>query len=55
MKKNITRTILLFLVMTLFSSCEVIEGIFEAGVWVGILIVVGIIGLLIWIISRFKK
>lgn len=34
------------------SSCEVIAGIFKAGVWTGILIVAVIVGLLIWIIAR---
>jgi hypothetical protein len=34
------------------SGCEVIQGIFKAGVWVGILIVVGFIALIIFIISR---
>lgn len=37
----------------LFSSCEVIGGIFKAGVWSGILIIVVIIVLIIWLISKF--
>jgi hypothetical protein len=42
----------LFFLITLLSSCEVIGGIFKAGVWVGILIVVAIIGLIVWLIGR---
>lgn len=34
------------------SSCEAIAGIFKAGMWTGILVVVIIIGLIIWLISR---
>lgn len=46
----------IFLLIALFySSCAVVESIFKAGVWVGILIVVGIIGLIVWILSRFTK
>lgn len=46
----------IFLLITLFySSCAVVESIFKAGVWVGVLIVVGIIGLIIYILSRFTK
>ena len=46
----------IFLLLTLFySSCAVVESIFKAGVWVGVLIVVAIIGLIIWILSRFTK
>jgi hypothetical protein len=34
------------------SSCEVIGGIFKAGVWTGILIVAAVVGLIIFIIAR---
>lgn len=34
------------------TSCEAIAGIFKAGMWTGILVVVIIIGLIIWLVSR---
>jgi len=34
------------------SSCELVGDIFKAGVWVGVLIVVAIIGLIIYLVSR---
>jgi hypothetical protein len=34
------------------SSCELVGDIFKAGVWVGVLIVVAIIGLIIFLISK---
>jgi hypothetical protein len=37
------------------SSCELVGDIFEAGVWTGLIIVAVVIGLVIWIISRFMK
>jgi len=37
------------------DSCSVIGGIFKAGVWVGILIVVFIIGIIIWLVTRSGK
>lgn len=47
------------LLSTLFivslESCEVIGGIFKAGVWTGVLIVAAVVGLLIWIIARMGK
>ena len=43
--------VLCFLVVTA-SSCEVIGGIFKAGVWTGVFVVVAIIALVIFIISR---
>lgn len=36
----------------LITSCSVIEGIFKAGVWTGILIVVVIVALILWLISK---
>jgi len=52
MKRNIVLYGSLLWMISLLSSCEVIGGIFKAGVWVGILIVVAIIGLIVWLIGR---
>jgi cytosine/uracil/thiamine/allantoin permease len=38
--------------LVLVSSCAAIEGIFKAGVWSGILLVVVVVALIIWIISK---
>ena len=46
---------LLVLVSTFFTSCEVIGGIFKAGVWVGVLAVVAIVGLVIYLFTRGSK
>ena len=48
----------LFILLPLFSgltSCEVIGGIFKAGVWSGVLIVVLIIALIIFVIAKMGK
>ena len=42
----------LVLLMTVVTGCQAIEGIFKAGMWWGILMVVGIIALVIFIITR---
>jgi len=34
------------------SSCELVGDIFKAGVWVGILVVVAVVGLIIYLISK---
>jgi hypothetical protein len=44
----LTLTLMLFL----FDSCAVVGGIFKAGVWVGVLIVVIVIGVIIWLVTR---
>jgi hypothetical protein len=54
MKKYLTLSFLLMLLMTA-TSCEVVGDIFKAGMGVGIFIVIAVIVLIVWIISRFKK
>jgi TRAP-type C4-dicarboxylate transport system permease large subunit len=49
--KNIISIFLFFLVL-LLSSCQAIGDIFKAGVWVGVLMVVGFIALVIYLITR---
>lgn len=52
--KRIGLIALMATVVSLLSSCEVIEGIFKAGVWSGIIIVVVVVALIIWLISKFS-
>lgn len=42
----------LLLILLSLSSCELIGDIFEAGVWVGVLLVVGIIALVIFLFAK---
>jgi hypothetical protein len=37
-----------------FAGCEVIGGIFRAGMWVGILIVVIIVAIVFWILKKIR-
>ena len=46
---------LLFIISMVMSSCEVIGGIFKAGVGVGIFIVIAIIGVVIALVMRAGK
>ncbi len=39
----------------LLTSCDAIATIFEAGMWWGIILVVGIIGLIFWLFTRGRK
>lgn len=43
---------LIALLSTTLASCDLIEGIFKAGVWTGIIVVVLVIALIIWLISK---
>lgn len=41
--------------LTLLSSCELIGDIFKGGVYVGIILVLVVIGLVVWLISSMRK
>lgn len=47
--------LLLFSMAFLLTGCEVIGGIFEAGFYAGIIVVVGVIALIIYILYRVFK
>jgi len=53
MKKYSFLPVLLALtLLTGLSSCELIGDIFRAGVWVGVILVVGIIALILFILRK---
>lgn len=56
MKKNSSGLLaFLLLIIITTSGCQAIADIFKAGVWVGVLLVVLVIGLIFWLIGRGKK
>ena len=52
MQDKITRIIMLLVVSISITSCSVIEGIFKAGVGVGIFLVVIVLAVIAFIISK---
>lgn len=55
MQKSLSFLLTLMVLMVSLSSCEVVGGIFKAGMWTGFLIIVVVVGLIIWLISRGRK
>ncbi|MEO6452539.1 MAG: phosphatidate cytidylyltransferase [Ginsengibacter sp.] len=56
MKRNsILLFTLLAIIVSTASSCEAIGDIFKAGVWVGVIIVVLVIGVILWLVGKAKK
>jgi heme/copper-type cytochrome/quinol oxidase subunit 2 len=45
----------LFMLMQLMTSCEVIQGIFNAGMAVGIFVVLLVIALIIFIVVKIRR
>ncbi|WEK19801.1 MAG: hypothetical protein P0Y49_01360 [Candidatus Pedobacter colombiensis] len=50
-KRYFPLAIIAFLSTTLMS-CELIKGIFKAGLWTGAIIVILVLALIIWLIGR---
>jgi len=55
MKKQTFKLSLIISMLTTFSSCEVVGGIFKAGMGVGVFVVVLVIALIIFLVSRMGK
>ena len=53
--KLLQTSFLLILITSFLSSCEAITGIFKAGVWVGIIVVVGVIALILYLVGKSRK
>lgn len=53
--KSFSMGIMLVFITTFLTSCEAIGSIFKAGMWTGVIVVVGIVGLIIYLISRSRK
>jgi Rrf2 family protein len=46
--------VLVFLSAVALAGCEVIGDIFKAGVWTGVLLVILVIGIIVWLLTRSK-
>jgi hypothetical protein len=54
MKKWTLYGMTLICLLTL-TSCEAVETIFKAGMWWGIILVVGVVAIIAWLFSRGKN
>lgn len=55
MKKHFPKLLILVVLLTTLTSCEIIGDIFQVGMGVGIFIVVAIILLVWWIARKIKR
>lgn len=56
MKKSCILPVSLLLVLTVaLSGCDLVVGIFKAGVWAGVILVVVVIVLLVWLIRKVLR
>lgn len=50
----IPRLSLILLLAMSTAGCEIVGGIFKAGIWVGAIVVILIVAVIMWIISRAR-
>lgn len=55
MKQNLLLAVMIVATSTMLTSCEVVGGIFKAGIWVGVIVVVAIVALVLWLIGKAKN
>ena len=46
---------LLISFMLLLSSCAAVAGIFKAGVWTGVILIVFVVAIIIFLVTKSKK
>lgn len=57
MKNKLQRSapVIALLLVSMLSSCDMIVGIFKGGMYFGIILVVVVIALVIWLLSRIGR
>ena len=55
MRKSLSLSAMFTMAIMLLSSCEAIGGIFKAGMWVGVIVVVIIVAIVLWLIGKVRK
>lgn len=46
---------LLLAAIPFLSSCDAIGGIFKAGMWWAFILMIAVVGLIVWIVSKARK
>lgn len=54
-KTNLPVLATLMVILFTASSCEVIGGIFKAGFWSAIILIVVIVGIILWLVGRRRR
>lgn len=55
MKSNNYFLILVVFATTTLASCEMVGGIFKAGMWTTLILIVLVVALIFWLLRRFRR
>ena len=52
---NLSLLALLLVLAVSSAGCEVVEGIFKAGLWVGVILVTLVVVAILWIVGKMRR
>ncbi len=55
MIKNSLIAVLIITVSGTFAGCEALGDIFQAGMWIGVIVVVAVIALVLWLLRKMRR
>jgi hypothetical protein len=55
MKNHLTQAFVFLLLMITMTGCSLVGDIFEAGLWVGVILVVLVIVIIFWVLKKLLK
>ena len=55
MQATLIRVLILVVLAVSTAGCDLVEGIFKAGVWVGVIAVIAVVLLLVFIVSKLRR
>lgn len=55
MKRNSTLLVFALALIATLSSCQVVGGIFKAGFWTAIILIVLVVVIILWLVGRSRR
>lgn len=52
---RVARLLLLVLLLVPLAGCEIVEGIFKAGVWVGVILAALVVVGIMWVVAKARR
>jgi len=54
-RPNVPVVVVLLLLALSSAGCALVEGVFKAGLWVGAILVLIVVGLVVWILRKIRR
>lgn len=52
--RRLVRLLLLTAIVLALAACSAVAGIFKAGMWTGVIVIVAVIALIVWLFGRHR-